>query len=69
MFEDSFGCNISAIDNMIEEQNIKNKKREEKVKVNKSCPKTPNLEACSEELVLRLSESNSPGKNLYEIFD
>ena len=43
------------LDNLLQadEQAIRRKKV-----VDRSCPKTPNLEACSEELVLKLSEED-----------
>ena len=69
MFGESF-ANISDIDNMVEAHGKKQLKAAEEAdslptgkkgggggrSVDRSCPKTPNLEACSEELVLKLSQ-------------
>ncbi len=69
MFGDSFAKDLSTIDNMLEQQQASKKaecpaasKRnvagtQKNQTVNRSCPKTPNLEACSEEL--RFSHCNS----------
>ena len=72
MFGESF-ANISDIDNMVEAHgkklhaevadNFPGKKGGGGRSVDRSCPKTPNLEACSEELVLQLSQDEDNEKD------